>query len=238
MATDTTTARAAPHDQQAQTARASLYFSRRLTVSDEAQGSRSLGDGEILDLAGNKILLGEPGMGKTKLIRELGRRLDIEPITAIRFISAKTPARYVTDGQPLLIDGLDEAMSRREGDAIDAILAQLEDADWPPFILSCRSREWQARSLTNLRQLYGAEPQVLTLEPLDRHAARAFMLAHYPSVDGEHVLDHLERHMLQDLYRNPLTLGLMGRVAAVDAQLAGDTRRPVRARLHPDLART
>jgi len=36
-------------------------------------------------------------------------------------------------------------------------LAQLEEANAPPFILSCRSREWQARSVTNLRRLYGED---------------------------------------------------------------------------------
>jgi len=112
-------------------------------------------------------------------------------------------------------------MSRREGDAIDAILAQLEEADAPPFILSCRSREWQARGVTNLRQLYGADPKILTLEPFDRAKAHAYLLAQHPSVDADHVLDHLAAHSLDELYRNPLTLGLMGRVAASDTQLPG-----------------
>src|SRR3569832_2591471 len=152
-------------------------------------------------------------------MRELGRQLGIEPVTAIRFINAKNPVKLVPAGKPLLIDGLDEAMSRREGDAVDAILAQLEEAGSPPFILSCRSREWQARSVTNLRQLYGAEPRVLTLEPFDRSEARAFLLAQHPGVDADHVLDHLASHSLEDLYHNPLTLGLMGRVAETDTQL-------------------
>src|SRR5882757_327808 len=104
-------------------------------------------------------------------------------------------------------------MSRREGDAIDAILAQLEEANAPPFILSCRSREWQARSVTNLRRLYGADPKILTLEPFDGAEARAYLLGRYPSVNADHVLGHLAAHSLEDLYRNPLTLGLMGRVA-------------------------
>lgn len=158
-------------------------------------------------------------MGKSELMREMGRQLGTEPVTAIRFINAKNPARLVPVGKPVLIDGLDEAMSRREGDAIDAILAQLEEANSPPFILSCRSREWQARSVTNLRQLYGAEPHILSLEPFDRAEGRAFLGAQHPSADADHVLDHLASHSLDELYRNPLTLGLMGRVAEIDTQL-------------------
>lgn len=198
---------------------APVYFPRRLTLTNDSILDNRVDEGGLLTFDGNKVVLGEPGMGKSELMREVGRRLGVEPVTAIRFINATNPAKLITPGRPVLIDGLDEAMSRREGDAVDAILAQLEDADSPPFILSCRSREWQARSVTNLRQLYGVEPLILTLEPFLRIEARAFLLAQHPSVDADHVLDHLESHGLEELYRNPLTLGLMGRVAENDTQL-------------------
>ncbi|GLV27391.1 hypothetical protein TomTYG45_38150 [Sphingobium sp. TomTYG45] len=197
----------------------SAYFSRRLAISDASILDNSVDETALLTLAGNTIVLGEPGMGKSELMRELGRRLGVEMVTAVRLIAAKNPAKFVPDGKPLLIDGLDEAMSRREGDAIDAILAQLDEAGAPPFILSCRSREWQARTVTNLRQIYGADPRLATLEPFRRSGARDFLAIRYPAVDANHVLEHLEAHNLADLYRNPLTLGLMGRVAESDTQL-------------------
>ncbi|MFG1281554.1 NACHT domain-containing protein [Xanthobacter autotrophicus] len=196
-----------------------VYFPRRLKFADASIRDDRIDESGLLAFAGNKIVLGEPGMGKSALMRELGRRLDIEPVTAVRFINSRNPAKLVPAGKPLLIDGLDEAMSRREGDAIDVILAQLEEADSPAFILSCRSREWQARSVTNLRHLYGADPNILTLEPFNRVEAGAYLLAQHPSVDANHVLDHLAAHSLEDLYSNPLTLGLMGRVAESDIQL-------------------
>ena len=196
-----------------------LYFARRLTLLDDAQLDCALDETALVRLAGNAIILGEPGMGKSELMRELGRRLDVEPVAATRFIHAKSPARFVRAGKPVLIDGLDEAMSRRDGDAIDAVLAQLEEAGAPPFILSCRSREWQARGVTNLQQLYGSTPNLLSLEPFDRDEARGFLSARAPGVDPDAVLDHLADHSLEELYRNPLTLGLMGRVAQTDARL-------------------
>lgn len=158
-------------------------------------------------------------MGKSSLLREFGQSLDVQPLTAVRFMLARNPSKLVVSGKPLLIDGLDEAMARRSGDAVDMILAQLEDAGSPEFILSCRSREWQARSMTNLRQLYGAEPIILTLKPFSRPEARAFLVARHASVDADHVLQHLDQHGIVDLYHNPLTLGLMGRVAEHDQQL-------------------
>jgi hypothetical protein len=164
-------------------------------------------------------VLAEPGMGKSELIRELGRRLGVEPVSAVRFMLSKDPLRFVRSDVPLLIDGLDEAMARREGDAVDTVLAQLEEAGSPTFILTCRSREWQARSETNLRQLYGTDPAVFSLEPLSRDEATAFLEQRHPRADVSNVLDHLDMHKLRDLYRNPLTLGLMGRVAESDSQL-------------------
>lgn len=195
------------------------YFPRRLAISEEDLLDNGVDEAGLLALPGNKIVLGEPGMGKSELMRELGLRLGVNLVTAIRFINSKSPDKLVPVGKPLLIDGLDEAMSRREGDAVDAILAQLEEAGSPPFILACRSREWQTRSLTNIRRLYGTEPRVLTLEPFDRREAQAFLKAQNPRANAEYVLDHLANHSLQDLYSNPLTLGLMGRVAETDAQL-------------------
>lgn len=221
MASAASPASAETQNDDAGLAPAAVYFPRRLTLTNASILDNRFDEAGLLALAGNKVVLGEPGMGKSELMCGLGRRLGVEPVTAIRFINAKNPAKLVPAGKPVLIDGLDEAMSRREGDAVDAILAQLEGADSPPFILSCRSREWLARSVTNLRQLYGADPRILTLEPFDLVEARAYLVTQHSSVDADHVLDHLAAHSLEELYRNPLTLGLMGRVAETDTHLPG-----------------
>ncbi|MBZ9908083.1 hypothetical protein LB557_18900 [Mesorhizobium sp. BR115XR7A] len=221
MASAASPASAETQDEDTGLAPAAVYFPRRLTLTDASILDNRVDEAGLLALAGNKVVLGEPGMGKSELMRELGRRFGVEPITAIRFINSKDPAKLVPAAKPVLIDGLDEAMSRREGDAVDAILAQLEEADSPPFILSCRSREWQARSATSLRQLYGTDPRILTLEPFNRVEAHAYLVVRHSSVDADHVLNHLAAHRLEELYRNPLTLGLMGRVAETDMQLPG-----------------
>ncbi len=195
------------------------YFSRSLRIIDEKGQVRIVGDSEITTIGGPIVVLGEPGMGKSELIREIGRRLDSRPIEAVRFMHSKDPSRLVVPGKPLLIDALDEAVARREGDAIDLILAQLEEAGSPDFILTCRAREWQERSVTNLRHIYDSPPTVLTLEALSRGDANLFLIQRHVTVDAEHVISHLEAHNVADLYGNPLTLGLMGQVAEHDAKL-------------------
>lgn len=189
------------------------YFQRQLCFSDQNGLVQQTDEDGILSRSGPKVVLGEPGMGKSEFMRELGRRLDVIPVTAVRFMSSKDPAKLVVSGKPLLIDGLDEAMARREGDAVDTILAQLEAAGSPNFIISCRAREWQQRTVTNLRQIYGDEPTIFTLEPLGRDEAVQFLRQRFSKADTDHVLGHLDEHRLSDLYRNPLTLSLMGQVA-------------------------
>lgn len=195
------------------------YFSRFLRKPDEQGQEQIVDDTEILAIAGPKVVLGEPGMGKSELIKELGRRLDVQPVDASRFMHSQDPSRFVVVGKPLLIDALDEAVARHEGDAVVLILARLEDAGSPEFILSCRAREWQSRSATRLRQIYGVEPIIFSLEALSRAEASSFLEQRYPTVDAAHVISHLEAHGIADLYGNPLTLGLMGQVAEYDAQL-------------------
>lgn len=189
------------------------YFPRHLRDMNEDEWAQKIDEQTLIDLQGPKVILGEPGMGKSELIREIGRRLNIKPIAATRFMHHASPHTLVVDGKPLLIDGLDEAMARREGDAVDVILSKLEDAGSPDFIMSCRAREWQSRHESNITQIYDIDPKVLVLEALSRREAEDFLRHRHSKVDASQVLWHLDTHGVSDLYANPLTLGLIGRVA-------------------------
>lgn len=188
------------------------YFRRKLRILDEASEGEML-DSDLLSLERSVVVLGEPGMGKSELIGELGRAGGVAPVSAPRFMLSKNPGGYVTAGRPLLIDGLDEAIARDEKDAVDRVLAQLEDACCPRFVLSCRSREWQSRSLRSLKEIYGAEPLVVLIEEFTREEATAFWSSRGFTSSVDPVLDGLDEQGLSDLYRNPLTLSLLGRVA-------------------------
>jgi hypothetical protein len=188
------------------------YFRRKLRILDEAS-EREILDSNLLGLERSVVVLGEPGMGKSELIGELGRAGGVAPVSAPRFMLSKNPGSYVTSGRPLLIDGLDEAIARDEKDALDRVLAQLEDAGCPRFVLSCRSREWQSRSLRSLKEIYGAEPLVVSIEEFTREEASAFWSSRGFTSSVDAVLDGLDEQGLSDLYRNPLTLSLLGRVA-------------------------
>ena len=79
-------------------------------------------------------------LGKPCSFQELGRRVGGSPVTALRLIHSKTPERLVRVTTPFLIDGLDQLIASREGEAVDAVLSQLEAAGSREFIISCRAR--------------------------------------------------------------------------------------------------
>jgi hypothetical protein len=56
------------------------YFPRSLIAADGASLTEPLDEAALADLAGVRIVLGEPGMGKNELMGALGRRLGVEPV--------------------------------------------------------------------------------------------------------------------------------------------------------------
>ena len=159
-------------------------------------------------------------MGKSTVMLEIARLLQTNVISAPRFMRSVDPKNHVVIGKPLLIDGLDEAVARSESDAIDTVFAKLEAAGCPDFILSCRSREWQLRINSIIVELYKVVPTILELEKFGESEARAFLLQQFNNrVEPEKVLIHLYNHGITELYSNPLTLGLLGRVAELDTNL-------------------
>lgn len=187
------------------------YFPRTLSVIGEPRAD-CLRDSEVLTIGRSVVVLGEPGMGKSELMKELGRQAGVLVVSAPRFIHSQDPTTFAKAGL-LLIDGLDEAMGRVDSDAVDRVLAQLESAGCPRFVLSCRARDWQTRTFTGLVEIYGNEPLVVNLEELTRTEAADFWHVRGNASGVGAVLDGLDRQGLSDLYKNPLTLGLLGQVA-------------------------
>lgn len=81
-----------------------IYFPRQLSISDASILDNRVDEAGLLAIAGDKVVLGEPGMGKSELMRELGRRLGVEAITAIRFLNAKNPAKLVPASRQAVAD--------------------------------------------------------------------------------------------------------------------------------------
>lgn len=201
-----------PHAYEAASGVALPYFHRKLRALGEPNLD-TVQDSDLLSIPRSLVILGEPGMGKSEMISYLARKSGVALVSASRFMNSLKPIAPADSGKPLLIDALDEAMARSDGDAVNKVLARLEDAGCPRFILSCRAREWQSRAERDLKEIYGEAPLIVSIEELTRAEAHAFWTMRRFVSDADSVLDRMDAQNLSDFYKNPLMLTLLGDVA-------------------------
>lgn len=169
---------------------------------------------DLLGRAEPIVVLGDAGMGKTTLLEEIGQELGYKFVHARRLVRSLDPSKLLGDATTFVIDALDELAVQAEGDAVDAVLASLEEAGFPNFILSCRVADWRsATSTQTVADTYGNDPLELFLEPISRDEARTLLSNDIGDSSAENVLAHFEIKGLEGLFGNPQTLKLIRAVA-------------------------
>ena len=73
------------------------YLPRRIQLHQDDGTFRQFSEIEFLALDGAKVVLGEPGMGKSEFMSVAGRHFEVEPIRTSRFILSKRVDRLVND---------------------------------------------------------------------------------------------------------------------------------------------
>ena len=197
---------------------APTYISRRLSYHTD-QKKLVIDEAGLLGVNAPKIILGEPGMGKTKLISSLAAKLGVKAVSASRFMRQSATLQRIQPGKPLLIDSVDEAIASDECAAVDEILSKLESLGNPDFILACRAREWPDYALVKLGEVYPEQAVVFHLEPLNRDEAEGLLAEILDISLVREVLNRMDVDCISELYHNPLTLEMMGKVAKTDAHL-------------------
>jgi hypothetical protein len=194
---------------------------RRLARQAAKSGAWEIIDqSEIADIVEPVIILGDPGLGKSTLAAELGALPGFSYIRAGTFARTADPRTLFQDGDCLVIDGLDEIASTAVGGGVEAVLAQLSKLGNPHFILSSREADWRGASdRIKIEDDYAHKPVLLHLQPFDQLDAQLYLARNFPNIDAAAVLDHLAARGLSEIYKNPLTLKLMGEVAAGDETL-------------------
>ena len=168
------------------------------------------------------VVLGDPGMGKTTLLRGLCGRADMTYVHAAALVRSEDPASLIPEDALPVVDGLDEIATPATGSAVAAVLGRLRETESLPPVLACRAAEWRdAAELARIEDAYAGEPTVLYLPPFDDDEARAFLAEEYPGVQVHALLQNLRNRELAHVCRNPLVLRLFAEAARGGGGLPG-----------------
>jgi hypothetical protein len=171
------------------------------------------------------VLLGEPGMGKTVMLRECraeaeaaGRQsldIDLRSVDgsdAFRDAVFGDPTfqRWLTDGTVLqmFLDSFDECLA--EARKIEAVLAERLPklhTERLQLRIGCRSADWPLPLEERLKELWGERLAVMQLAPL--RAADVSAIATARDLDGEAFLAQVRQRGVGPLAARPVTLKLL-----------------------------
>ena len=193
---------------------------RKLAYENHAGQTTIIDENEIASISGPIVILGDPGLGKTVLTESLGRRPDMDYVPAGTFVRNAQYALPPVEGVRIVIDGLDEIASVSPAGGIHPVLAKLSALGYPPFVLSCREPDWHgAADRIHIQDDYGKAPRLLRLQPFDESDALRFLAREFPKLNASELLHYLASRDLAGIYKNPLTLRLLGEVASKDEAL-------------------
>lgn len=191
-----------------------VNIERQLWYQSTDKSRIEISQSQLLELSPSLVILGEAGMGKSYLLSWLAAFPGSALCTANKLINRYDPKTILGDASVLVIDGLDEVSSQKQGDAVNLVLQKLGALGYPRFILSCRVADW--RSATGIQsfieQTY-AKPIELHLLQFTDADALAFLSATLGQARAISVFKHFYDRGLNSLLNSPQTLEMIARVA-------------------------
>ncbi len=173
-------------------------------------------DAQLLDIAQSKpvVILADAGMGKTLLIEKLAESSAIRTklLSASELIKKSIERLNIQSDEILLIDAFDEIPSTNDNSGIDSVLNKLAKLDYPKFILTCRSIEWNDSNKNEIQSDY-TDILTATLTNLSREDAQQFLQSRDLAPENvSQLITQLEENSLSSFYENPRNLALLAEI--------------------------
>lgn len=186
------------------------YRHRKVRERRREEGDKPAEPQALADFADASIivLLGEPGLGKTRSFRRQADNDEAKYLTVSRFLAMRSlePLR----GKTLYLDALDEyrAKSADGRMAVDELVGRLEELAWPKLRLSCRAIDWRDGDAAKLAEAaQGGKVVVVDLLPLTDDDILA--MVHERRDDPQAFIDGAKARGLDTLLGNPELLDLL-----------------------------
>ncbi len=175
-----------------------------------------LDDWQILDIAFFKpvVILADAGMGKTSLMNNLDKtsKFKTKFLSASDLIQKSVQRLGVRPDEILLVDAFDEIPSTKDSSGIDNVLNKLAKLDYPRFILTCRSIEWNNSNQNEIKNDY-QDILIANLKHLTRKDAQQLLeLQNLSLEDISRLIEQLEENGLSSFYENPRNLALLAEI--------------------------
>ena len=188
------------------------YVSRRLSWTDENGTEHHCSEKDLLtDFQYPLIILGDPGMGKTELMKVLGKSGKGKFFQAASFLRQRNDS--IPANSLLIIDGLDEVSAMEQQDPLHNVLTKLIACGCPDFIVSCRTAEWRnTTARLDIHDEYCHTPKELKLHPLSEDEALQILANYTDRGKAIKSIESLRSNGLTALFENPLNLQFVATV--------------------------
>lgn len=185
------------------------YISRRLSFVDDQGKQVECADADFFALNAPLIVLGEPGAGKSELVKQFSTVSHSQLINAST-VEASSVLAIPDPPAKIIIDGIDEITAYEAGTSVCKILAKLPQDKAPNFILTCRAVDWQDTVTTAIiQQKWQQKPIVGRILPLNHQEIIDFVNAKGNGQNGEDFIKEAKRHDVIDLLKNPQNLTML-----------------------------
>ena len=197
--------------------RSSVYIPRNLEIIDDSGKHSQMTDMEFANLPQPKVLLGAPGGGKTSVCQEIARQLNGQLVRADDVACGFFNIRPESEGQILVIDGLDEVSSKPIPEAFAEIIKTIKNLGYDNWLISCRSYEWRKELLSQrIQSAFQQSPEVAHLGDLSDDEIKAFLEIFLVDGSSEQFIKDAERKGATDFLQNPQTLQMLVQAVGSD----------------------